>query len=139
MDGLARLLNETDFFSPDVQTSVPHDATECSMRLTLLDLAVQVVCDVATSTSREVLFRPCVNFVGDSLRCAGGNLNARTIGYAFRFYLFVFYFGASIPRGGWPNDTSRDNDKGLLTAESLMDLPLLDDGTEGDKTFDISS
>lgn len=139
VDGLARLLNETDFFSPDVQTSVPHDATECSMRLTLLDLAVQVVCDVATSTSREVLFRPCVNFVGDSLRCAGGNLNARTIGYAFRFYLFVFYFGASIPRGGWPNDTSSDNDKGLLTAESLMDLPLLDDGTKGDKTFDISS
>ena len=80
-----------------------HEA-ECSTRLTLLDLAIQVVCDVATSSSRETSFITCVDFVGDALRFAGGNLNARTIGYVLRFYLFVFYFGASIPTAGsWPN------------------------------------
>ena len=137
VDGLTRLLNETDFFLPDVITSISRHESECSTRLTLLDLAVQVVCDVATSSSRETSFVSCVEFVGDALRLAGGNLNARTIGYVLRFYLFVFYFGASIPTAGnWPNDGSNSPSKkskgeakgGASISDRLLDTFLLDDG-----------
>lgn len=150
VDGLTRLLNETDFFLPDVTTSVPRHESECSSRLTLLDLAVQVVCDVATSSSRETSFVSCIEFVGDALRMAGGNLNARTIGYALRFYLFVFYFGASIPTAGnWPNDGSCSPSKktkgeaksGASIADSLVDTILLDDdevANNGNDSTDIS-
>lgn len=150
VDGLTRLLNETDFFLPDVTTSVPRHESKCSSRLTLLDLAVQVVCDVATSSSRETSFVSCIEFVGDALRLAGGNLNARTIGYVLRFYLFVFYFGASIPTAGnWPNDGSDSPSKrtksetkgGRSIADRLVDTVLLDDGGDaknGDDNTDIS-
>lgn len=148
VDGLTRLLNETDFFLPDVVSSIPRHESECSTRLTLLDLAVQVVCDVATSSSRETSFVSCIEFVGDALRLAGGNLNARTIGYVLRFYLFVFYFGASIPTAGsWPNDGSENLSKqakgdkkgGGSVADSLVDAALLDDDNDtGDSGTDIS-
>ena len=145
VDGLTRLLNETDFFLPDVVTSVPRHESECSTRLTLLDLAVQVVCDVATSSSRETSFVSCVEFVGDALRLAGGNLNARTIGYVLRFYLFVFYFGASIPTASsWPNDgsnsppkkTKNDTKGSAPIADSLIDTMLLDEGGDAKSSND---
>jgi len=137
VDGLTRLLNETDFFVPDVVTGISRHESECSTRLTLLDLAVQVVCDVATSSSRETSFVSCIEFVGDALRFAGGNLNARTIGYVLRFYFFVFYFGASIPTaGGWPNDTSDSLSKktkgeksgSTSITDSLVDTGLIEEG-----------
>ena len=119
VEGLRDLINGTDFFRPDLLSNCAHvtdndddrgkrlNGSGCSgssTHLTLLDLSVQVVCDVATSTSRETHFGPCVDFVSDALRYADGNLNTRTIGYVLRFYLFVFYFGASVPTGGsWPN------------------------------------
>lgn len=100
-------MNDTLFFEPDVlpkdeECTLDIDDLESSSRLTLLDLAIQVVCDVATSSARETYFRSCVDFVSDALRYAGGKLNDRTIGFVLRFYLFVFYFGASIPSSGWP-------------------------------------
>jgi hypothetical protein len=42
----------------------------------------------------------CVEFVQAAVRYGCGHLNARTVGYALRFYLFVFYFGASVPTVG---------------------------------------
>ena len=103
VEGLSKLLGETSFFMPDVLK--PSDGSG-STKLTLLDLAIQVVCDVATSTSRETYFLSCVEFVRDAIRYCSGNLNTRTIGYVVRFYLFIFYFGASIPTASsWPNST----------------------------------
>ena len=103
VEGLSKLLSETSFFMPDILK--PSDGSG-STKLTLLDLAIQVVCDVATSTSRETYFLSCVEFVRDAIRYCSGNLNTRTIGYVFRFYLFIFYFGASIPTASsWPNST----------------------------------
>ncbi|KAL7455495.1 hypothetical protein ACHAWC_007045 [Mediolabrus comicus] len=101
VEGLTKLLNDTDFFAQDV-TDDTANVTESSTRLTLLDLAVQVVCDVATTTARETYFRSCVDFVSDAVRYADGRLSDRTTGFIMRFYLFVYYFGASVPTSGWP-------------------------------------
>ena len=100
VEGLTKLLNDTDFFAQDV--AVANNIVEASSRLTLIDLAVQVVCDVTTTTSRETYFRSCVDFVSDAVRYADGRLNDRTTGFIMRFYLFVYYFGASVPTSGWP-------------------------------------
>ncbi|KAL7446952.1 hypothetical protein ACHAXM_010695 [Skeletonema potamos] len=100
VEGLTKLLNDTDFFAQDVADA--ENVIDTSSRLTLIDLAVQVVCDVATSTSRETYFRSCVDFVSDAVRYANGRLNDRTTGFIMRFYLFVYYFGASVPTSGWP-------------------------------------
>ena len=97
------LLKKTDFFMDDVDLSDESD-NESSTRLTLLDLAVQVVCDVATTGTLETSFPACVEFVETAVRYSQGQLNTRTIGYAVRFYLFVYYFGASVPtkKTEWP-------------------------------------
>eukprot|EP00986_Skeletonema_menzelii_P014380 scaffold9506_cov103-Skeletonema_menzelii.AAC.2 len=100
VEGLTKLLNDTDFFAQDV--AVANNIVEASSRLTLIDLAIQVVCDVTTTTSRETYFRSCVDFVSDAVRYANGRLNDRTTGFIMRFYLFVYYFGASVPTSGWP-------------------------------------
>jgi len=100
VEGLTKLLNDTDFFAQDVADA--NNVLEASSRLTLIDLAVQVVCDVATTTARETYFRSCVDFVSDAVRYADGRLNDRTTGFIMRFYLFVYYFGASVPTSGWP-------------------------------------
>ena len=100
VEGLTKLLNDTDFFAQDVADA--NNVIGASSRLTLIDLAVQVVCDVATTTSRETYFRSCVDFVSDAVRYADGRLNDRTTGFIMRFYLFVYYFGASVPTSGWP-------------------------------------
>ena len=97
VEGLTRLLTTVDFFLDDIN----HSA-ECSsgsnVRITLLDLAIQAVSDVATSGSQEAVFASCIEFIEQAVSLAQGRLNPRTIGYVFRFYLFVFYFDASIPR-----------------------------------------
>lgn len=105
VEGLHSLLKD-DFFAQDI---VPLDTGSCSLgdvsrgsRLTLLDMAVQSACDVATTFSRETHFRAIVDFVADSVHLSRGMLNDRTLGFVLRFYLFVFYFGASIPTTGWP-------------------------------------
>jgi hypothetical protein len=121
VEGLTSLLRESQFFEPDI---VPDDEDMCgdesSVRLTLLDLAVQVVCDVATTSARETYFRSCVDFVSESVRYAGGKLNDRTVGFVLRFYLFVFYFGASIPSSGWPFDWN-DSKTGMAHDALLSD------------------
>ena len=127
VEGLSKLLTETDFFLQDVAT---YEDPFSSDRLTILDLAVQVVCDMATCTARETVFLPCIEFVSQAFYYAEGNLSTRTIGYVIRFYLFVFYFGASIPTSScWPKNitvgvskrTSLDeaNDIKLLSEHEL--------------------
>ena len=122
VEGLLKLLNESDFFEEDVREGDRDE--HC---LTLLDLSVQVVCDVATSSSRETHFKPCVDFVSGAIRFAKGNLGPRTFGYALRFYLFVFYFGANVaPSSCWPHsirleDYSRKGSKKNFD----VDVPLL--------------
>lgn len=127
VEGLTKLLNETDFFLPDIAV---YDDPNTNQRLTILDLAIQVVCDVANSSARETSFLPCIEFVVDAVHFARGNLNSRTIGYIIRFYFFIFYFGASVPTASsWPrNKTSgysrKDglyevNDISLLSEDDL--------------------
>lgn len=131
VEGLTGLLSDTDFFRPDLSDD-PGDVVGSSTRLTLLDLAVQVVCDVATSSSRETNFGACVEFVADAVRFASGNLNTRTIGYVFRFYLFVFYFGASVPTSSsWPDtsDSQRVHTAGSGKESEPFDVALLDEET----------
>lgn len=100
VEGLSKLLKDTDFFLTDVGA---YDDPLVNDRLTLLDLAVQVVCDVGNGTAMETNFLPCVEFVSEAVYYAKGKLNSRTIGYIIRFYLFVFYFGASVPTSSsWP-------------------------------------
>ena len=94
VEGLTSLLRG-DFFSSDVDME-----NDSSSRITLLDVAVQVVCDVATTGAQETHLRGCVDFVEAAVKHGCGHLNTRTVGYALRFYLFVFYFGASIPTRG---------------------------------------
>jgi hypothetical protein len=93
VDGLSTLVRDTDFFSKDFDLS----SGRASTRLTLLDIAVQVVCDVATGGTQETTFGSCVEFVEHAIIASEGQLNTRTVGYVLRFYLFVFYFGASVP------------------------------------------
>lgn len=114
VEGLIKLLSETDFFAQDI---VDED---CNLRLTILDLAIQVVCDIATSSARETYFRSCVDFVANALRYADGKLNDRTVGYVLRFYLFVFHFGASISTHGWPFHKARYEDQVGIVDNSLL-------------------
>lgn len=80
------------------------------------------------TSARETYFGPCVKFVADAMTYAGGNLNTRTVGYVLRFYLFVFYFVASVPAASsWPNTlTSSRNNDGTLKLHPA-DIPLLED------------
>jgi hypothetical protein len=131
VEGLTKLLTTTDFFSPDVASLADPDSG-ASTRLTLLDLATQSVCDVATCTSRETSFGVCVDFVQHAVEYSQGQLSARTIGYVLRFYLFVFYFGASVPtssKGANPVWTAGSREMKESSSErsvvALNDLPLL--------------
>lgn len=115
LDGLIELLSDTDFFKEDV-VPLSYISSESDEQLmnnrkhallspeqTLLDLTIQVVCDVATLTSRETYFTSCVKFCACALRFAveyGGStscLHARSLGFIFRLYLFVSSFGVSLP------------------------------------------
>jgi len=127
VEGLSKLLCETDFFLPDVSA---YEDPQTGDRLTLLDLSIQVVCDVASYTARETNFLPCIEFVSEAVSYAEGNVSSRTMGYVIRFYLFVFYFGASVPTASsWPRNkisgVSRKagldeaNDTLLLSEEDL--------------------
>ena len=127
VEGLTKLLNDTDFFLPDLSS---HGDPLTSTRLTLLDMAIQVVCDVANSSARETCFLPCIEFVSEAVFYSRCNLNSRTIGYVVRFYLFIFYFGASVPTpSSWPRFSSPSlkdgcgldagNDTVLLDEEEL--------------------
>ncbi|KAG7348441.1 transport protein SEC7 related protein [Nitzschia inconspicua] len=95
VEGLSELLRE-DFFADDVNTSQVSSA-----QTTLLDMAVQVVCDVATTGSQDIHLFACVEFVERAMKYGCGYLSTRTIGYVVRFYLYVFYFGTSAPTGNW--------------------------------------
>jgi hypothetical protein len=114
--------------------SLNHD--ESSTRLTLLDLAIQVVCDVATTGAQETNFGACVEFVETAVRFSQAQLNTRTIGYVVRFYLFVFYFGASVPTTTtqqWPNPAWAGTSKTAAHATSISSMSsITDDLNHGD-------
>lgn len=125
VEGLTSMLNETNFFVKDVQTEDWNTGGifEARARLTILDLTIQAVCDVATSSARETYFRACVDFVSDAVRFSGGKLNDRTVGFVLRFYLFVFYFGASIPTQSWPFNKERlENECDFLLSDGGQNI-----------------
>jgi hypothetical protein len=95
VEGLNDLLCQ-DFYSDDVDMS-----QNPSTKLTLLDISIQVVCDVATTGAHETQLYACVEFVENAVKYGCGYLSTRTIGYVLRFYLFAFYFGISSPIGNW--------------------------------------
>jgi Guanine nucleotide exchange factor in Golgi transport N-terminal/Sec7 domain len=97
VEGLTSLLTKTDFFQDDVNRCL-EDTTGTDSRITLLDLCIQAVSDVATTGSHEAAFASCLEFVTHAVTFSQAQLNMRTIGYVLRLYLFVFYFDASIPR-----------------------------------------
>lgn len=105
IEGLISILNKTSFFTQDTSESYDDCNTNVNCareRLTILDLTVQVVCDLATCSARETYFRACVDFVSDAVRLSEGKLNDRTVGFVMRLYLFTFYFGASVSTNYWP-------------------------------------
>lgn len=105
VEGLVEMLRG-DFFSSDVNLE-----QDSSSRITLLDISIQVVCDVATMGAQEIHLQACVEFVQSAVEFGCGHLNTKTVGYVMRFYLFVFYFGASAYSGGngiWGTVGGRD-------------------------------
>lgn len=127
VQGLDTLLKKTSFFRPDVVAFPNGEGSEG--RLTLLDITIQSVCDIATSSARETSFVHCVDFVNEAVDFAQGHLNARTIGYVLRFYLFVFYFGASVPTSSkapntvWP--TLATDGHSTRSVVAAADVPFL--------------
>ena len=95
IEGLLDLLRK-DFYEDDIEMS-----RDPSTRTTLLDLSIQIVCDVATMGAQEIQLHTCVEFVEEAVKYGCGYLSTRTLGYVLRFYLFVFYFGISSPTGNW--------------------------------------
>lgn len=93
--GLTHLLRR-DFYEDDIDMS-----QDPSTQTTLLDLSIQVVCDVATMGAQETQLHSCVEFVEEAVKYGCGYLSTRTLGYVLRFFLFVFYFGISSPTGNW--------------------------------------
>jgi Sec7 domain/Guanine nucleotide exchange factor in Golgi transport N-terminal len=130
VQGLDSLLKDTSFFRADI-VSVPYGEGS-EGRLTILDLAMQSVCDLATSTAREAFFMHCVEFVKEAVTFSQAHLNGRTIGCVFRFYLFVFYFGASVPTSStapntvWPSFASSGSSSRSSVAQA--DVPFLLEG-----------
>ena len=109
IESLVKLLTTAKFFHDDVN-SLDESEDESSTRLTLLDLSIQTVCDVATTGTEETTFSTCVDFVECALKLAQGQLSTRTIGFVVRLYLFVFYFGVSVPTisaSRWPKPSWR--------------------------------
>jgi len=149
VEGLTNLLVHSDFFLADVidisgtsqrhKRKSPMESPLLCPDLTLLDLTLQTVCDVATYTSREIYFSSCIQFCVEALRYAkrhGGSitrLHSRTIGYVLRLHLFVFSFGTSIqsPKGRRvaASDTRKPDD--TPTEDGIHgkseDIPLLRD------------
>jgi hypothetical protein len=106
VEGLTDLLRG-DFFASDVNME-----QDSSSRITLLDIVVQVVSDVATMGTQETHMQACVEFVESAVKYGCGHLNMRTVGYVMRFYLFVFFFGVSTPMGSsgvWGMVKGRDH------------------------------
>jgi len=132
VEGLTKLLTETLFFSDDADRSDETD-NESSTRLTLLDLTIQAVCDVATNGAQDITFASCVEFVERAVRFAQGQLNTRTVGFVVRFYMFVFYFDASIPtrrKTVWPAKAWRP-----VSMKDEEDFPMLFDPREDESGF----
>ena len=129
LEGLIYLLGETDFFLPDVtneQMKQKHSLLNPNQ--TLLDLAIQVVCDVATCSSREIYFHSCVDFCAGALRFAvqhGGSvtyLHTRSLGYILRLYTFVCHFGATLPNTKLKKDGHNTDTWALNVADDDVDL-----------------
>lgn len=135
VEGLLKLVKGKQFFRDDVKLSETSDSNS-SKRLTLLDMAIQVVCDLTTTGASEILFSVCVEFVDEAVRFAKGQLQTRTIGHVLRFYLFVFLFEASVRSGtfelsnpSW--QTAGEKESGNVVAE----VSILDDPREDGRNF----
>jgi hypothetical protein len=133
VEGLTKLIL-MGFFQDDLAAAEDTNVTRSTPRLTLLDLAIQAVCEVSTSSGEEITFASTVEFVERAVHLAQGCLNPRTTGFVLRFYLFVFYFEASIPQkalqwppASWrPAEMSKQEDFPLLfdpRTESSQRLP----------------
>jgi hypothetical protein len=121
VEGLSHLLRQ-GFFADDV--NMPHTSPT---QTTLLDIAVQVVSDVATMGAQETQLYACVEFVQQAVKLGCGYLSTRTVGYIIRFYLFVFYFGVSSPTGtNW--GVLRASDKYILEDPRISITSILPGG-----------
>ncbi|GAX23930.1 hypothetical protein FisN_20Hu138 [Fistulifera solaris] len=118
---LTKLLTKTSMFDDDVDTSDDHDGESC-LRLTLLDLCVQAVCDVATSGAEETAFSACVQFAELAIQFSQGQLSTRTIGLVYRMYFFVFSFGNG---SNWFSQTSKTVSGSNECKTEDFDVPLL--------------
>jgi hypothetical protein len=124
---LTKLLTNTSMFDDDVETSDDHDGESCS-RLTLLDLCVQALCDIATSGAEETAFSSCVQFAELAIRFSQGQLSTRTLGFVFRLYFFVFSFGKNgfkENQSGWFSQTSKTVPGSKPSKSEDFDVPLL--------------
>jgi len=88
LNGLSGLLDSSSFFDYDIK-----ELLQQNFNSSLLDLTLQVICDVAATFAEERLFRACLAFVDTALRKCKGNLTCRSIGFVVRLYAFVVHFG----------------------------------------------
>ena len=129
VEGLTNLLHN-NFFLSDI--NLEEDA---SSRITLLDIVVQVVCDVAMTGAQETHLQACVEFVEAAVKYGCGHLNTRTVGYVLRFYFFVFYFGVSSASGAWGLLKGRDHS--MLDDPRVTGLKYLPGGASQSATLSL--
>mmetsp|Transcript_39313 Transcript_39313/g.91773 ORF Transcript_39313/g.91773 Transcript_39313/m.91773 type:complete len:2121 (-) Transcript_39313:133-6495(-) len=139
VEGLTKLLRETSFFLDDKRKRDGDNKVNTKFNShTLLDLAIQTVCDVATSSAREILFSACIEFTSEAVKYSDGILSSRTIGYLQRFHLFISSFGVSshhpagistqtnfISSSSWPEIANYCGNKSSSFSSFTIDLPLL--------------
>mmetsp|Transcript_4124 Transcript_4124/g.8586 ORF Transcript_4124/g.8586 Transcript_4124/m.8586 type:complete len:2013 (+) Transcript_4124:605-6643(+) len=130
VEGLTKLLVETDFFLPDKRIMGGNDVN--NNLHTLLDLSIQTVCDIATSSAREIIFSACLEFTSKAVKYSNGILCTRTTGYLLRFYLFISSFGASWHdvtsqqiASSWPETSNICGNRSCSFSCFAIDLPLL--------------
>ena len=93
VEGWTQLLGKTDF-SADAKDGL--GACE-SHSLSFLDSPIQTDCNVATTTSQETVFGPCVAFVERDMALTNSSLRTQTNGIVVRSHLFIFHLRALIP------------------------------------------
>ena len=90
-DGAAPAAAKNGLFWDEAAKRKHHD------RITLLEHTVQLVCNVATSSSRKMFFPGYVDLTSNAVVHARGRLGVCTNDYILWFYLFVLNFRAIEP------------------------------------------